>query len=91
MRHIVPVLMEVEAPLYEDALYNVIDWITNHREGHALDVWPQGTLDVRAETFFERDGVGQRVLYLPSENIDEEAGEVEVIIEDDKEEKDEEP
>lgn len=66
MKHLIPVLFEVEAPDYADAEQSVFHWVANHREGAT----------------FERDNDGQRVIYLPPENIDEEAGDIEVSFEE---------
>jgi hypothetical protein len=88
MKHLIPVLFEVEAPDYADAEQSVFHWVANHREGATLDVWPEGTLTVNVEDTFERDNDGQRVIYLPPENIDEEAGDIEVSFEEEPEEDD---
>jgi len=90
MKHIIPVLFEVEGPDYNGASINVASWVFNHREGHALEIWPEGTVGVHVAADFERDNEGQRVLYLPPENIDVEAGDIEVSFEEEPKE-DEEP
>lgn len=68
MRHIIAVLFEIECPDYDEANRNVRSWVQEHREGHALEIWPEGTQDVQVVQSFETDNEGQRVLYLPSEN-----------------------
>ena len=104
MKHLIAVLFEVDGPDYYKAITDVGTWVHDHREGHALEVWPEGTTDVRVVQSFETDNDGQRVLYLPPENLDVEdpiterepiaqelsAGDIEVSLEEEPEE-DEEP
>lgn len=83
----VAIVLEIEAESHGFANDQVIDWWSSHREGNALEIFPEGYVDGRVETNTFKDTGGDEYIKLdpPSFPIDAEPADVSddaVLIED---------